>query len=451
EGLACLGTFVAWEPITYQASTPPATGTNFFQGTVPEIDSFTANGVEDLVVEPGTALTLAWTVRNAATIRVHRTGTGGASLDVLNPAGNTTALGPFTETTPVDTEYELVATNRCGQVTARVKIRLRKWPKLAIEGLEVTQGIQVFWRPGVPWNSLATVAGKDTIVRVYISAAMGGFMGDQLPLVTGTLNVSGTILYPINGTSPTSAAANPFITAKAKAAINRTLTNDTLNFRIPASLATGTRTLFVDVRAPAVATAPSGVEVVPKASQSLSWTWTNEPARRGRCARIRDNRPAARGTGSIPTVADADFTVRRAFALLPSPANDIGPAWRDPWQTSQRFGTGTGRPALVADLTDEHECSAWEWLWAWTGATDCPDDDNARWIGLTFPTPLPSTTPTNRGRSPIPGMTLVAEAYTIAMGQAAIQRITPGHELTHSLGFFHVNQSCGGAAVGGPF
>src|SRR4029453_3823340 len=419
EGLACLGTFVAWEPITYQASTPPATGTNFFQGTVPEIDSFTANGVEDLVVEPGTALTLAWTVRNAATIRVHRTGTGGASLDVLNPAGNTTALGPFTETTPVDAEYELVATNRCGQITARVKIRLRKWPKLTIEGMEVTQGIQVFWRPGVAWNSLATVAGKDTIVRVYMSVAMGGFMGDQLPQVTGTLNVGGTILYPINGTSPTGGAANPFITAKAKASINRTQTNDTLNFRIPAALATGTQTLFADVRAPAVATAPIGVEVVPKASMSLNWSWTNEPALRVGYVRIRDNPPRPRGAGPIPTGADADFTVRRAFDLLPSPPTDIGAAWRDPWATMQRFETSTGLPALVADLTDEHECSAWEWLWAWTGATECPDDDNARWIGLTLPF--------NRGRSPIPGTTLVAAAYLVATGQAAIPRTTPGH------------------------
>src|SRR4029450_7761298 len=153
------------------------------------------------------------------------------------PAGTPPPLGPFTETTPVDTEYELVATNRCGQVTARVKIRLRKWPKLAIEGLEVTQGIQVFWRPGVAWNSLATVAGKDTIVRVYVSVAMGGFMGDQLPQGTGTLNVGGPVRYPMNGTAPTGGAANPFITAKAKASINRTQTNDTLNFRIPAALA----------------------------------------------------------------------------------------------------------------------------------------------------------------------------------------------------------------------
>ena len=222
EGLACLGTFVAWEPVIYQSSTPPATGTNFFQGTVPEIDAFTTNGVDELVVEPGTVFTLAWTVRNAITIRIHRTGSAGPALDVTNPAGNTRPLGPFSETTPVDAEYELVATNRCGSVTAPVQIRLRKWPTLTVEGIEVTQGIQVFWRPGIAWNSLATVAGKDTIVRVYISVAINGFMGDQQPQVTGTLNVGGTFLYPINGTSPTAAAGNPFITARARASIDRT-------------------------------------------------------------------------------------------------------------------------------------------------------------------------------------------------------------------------------------
>ena len=197
------------------------------------------------------------------------------------------------------------------------------------------------------------------------------------------------------------------------------------------------------MQAPAVATAPIGVIVVPKASTSLTWSWTNEPALRVRYVRIRDNRAAPTGTGQIPSVADADLTVRRAFDLLPSPPNDIGAAWRDPWVTTQAFNTNSGLGALLADLTDEHECSAWEWAWAWTGATECPDDDHARWIGLTLPF--------NRGLSPTPGTTLMAAAYQASAGQTAIPRITPAHELAHSLGFDHVNLTCGGASVGGPF
>ena len=438
EGLNCLGIHTAFVPMPFVPANPPCTPFNSFAGTVPEIDYFRANGDTDLRVDPGVGLTLTWLVRNATTVRIRRTSTNGPALNVTNPAGNSISLGPFAENQPVDATYELTATNRCGTVAAAVSVRLRKIPRLVIEGMEVTQGIQQFWRAGIIANSLATVADKDTIVRVYVSTDLGGFMNDRLPNVTGTLTVSGTTLNPINGITPGTPGANPFITIGLRAAINRGNTDDTLNFRIPAALASGTRTLTVRIQSPAI----DGF--TPRVSQTMTWTWEVQPALRVRYVRITDSRPAPLGTGTTPTDAEARFTIDRAFDLLPSPPSDIAAARTPVWNTTRAFHQWpNGLDFLLGDLEDEHNCSAWEWLWAWTGATECPDADNALWLGL--------TSPFNRGLAFRPGNTGIAAMHTQAQGRAVIQRNTPAHEMSHNLGFMHVNVVCGGGTIGGPF
>ena len=438
EGLNCLGIHHAFEPMPFVAARPPCTPFNYFAGTIPEIDYFRVNGETSLRVEPGVPLTLTWAVRNATTIRIRRTSANGPALNVTNPAGNSINLGPFTENQPVDATYQLSAVNRCGTVTATVSVRLRRIPRLVLEGMEVTQGIQQFWRTGIIPNSVATVANKDTIVRVYISTDLGGFMNNRLPQVTGTLTVGGTTLNPINGTAPGAAGGNPFITIGLRAAINRATPNDTLNFRIPAALASGTRGLTVRVQSPTI----DGI--TPRASQTMSWTWETQPALRVRYVRITDSRPAPLGTGTTPTDAQARFTIDRAFDLLPSPPTDIAAARTAVWNTTRRFDLfPNGLDFLLADLEDNHNCSAWEWLWAWTGATQCPDADNALWLGL--------TSPFNRGLAYTPGNTGIAAMHTVAQTQSAIQRTTPAHEMSHNLNFLHVNVACGTGTIGGPF
>ena len=69
-------------------------------------------------------------------------------------------------------------------------------PNVKIEGIEVTQGIQTFWRTGVTDNTVSTVAGKDTIVRVYVLADVGGFNNGQVPRIWGTLSVGSTEPVP---------------------------------------------------------------------------------------------------------------------------------------------------------------------------------------------------------------------------------------------------------------
>jgi hypothetical protein len=411
----------------------PCTGVNLLGVGRPTAE-FAANGaVGEAYVEPNVPIVLSWHVHNADSIRIRRTSTDGPPVDVTDPTGDMIDIGVFAGTQPADAVYELVARNACGSVTTQVTVHLRDIPALSID-MEVTQGIQVFWRPGADWNSLATIAGKDTIVRVYVSADRGGFLNDEVADVTGTLDVDGTQLLPINGITPTSMSGTPFIMARRRDLIDRSITDHTLNFRIPAALASGTRKLKVRVIAPAVG------PVTPTASQDLSWTWRDENALRVRYVRVSDDRSG--GTGSTPSDDEAKFTVQRAFDMLPSPPTDIAAARIATWSTRSDFTAADGPSGLLDELDDQHDCSTWEWLWAWTGLTQCPDADNAYWIGL--------TTPFNRGLAGVPGNTSVACIHLVANGRGEIPRTTPAHEMSHNLGLRHVNRTCGGA-IGGAF
>ena len=168
-----------------------------------------------------------------------------------------------------------------------------------------------------------------------------------------------------------------------------------------------------------------------------------QPALRVRYVRITDSRPAPFGTGTTPTDQQARFTIDRAFDLLPTPPTDIAAARTAVINTTRRFDLWpNGLDFLLDDLEDEHNRSAWRAV-AWTGATECPDADNALWLGL--------TSPFNRGLAFRPGNTGIAAMHTVAQGQGAIPRTTPGHEMSHNLDFMHVNVACGGGTIGGPF
>lgn len=410
-----------------------------FSGGSGFVSSITVDGRRDaLCVEPGRTVTIGWTASpDDATVdvRIEHEGT------VLAERNDETGAGSFLFAVPdYDTPETLTITvaahDPCGDHERTLTVDVDKVPTLAIEGLEVTQGVQTFWRSdGVADNSRPTIADKDTIVRVYVSADMGGFDNDEVEDITGTLSVGGTVLTPINGITPDDpTGGDPFITARPRSEIDRTETNHTLNFRIPAALASGTKTLRVRVQA------PDRCGTTPRARRTLSWSWQNNEALRVRFVRIRDNRPAPDGTGTRPTAAQARFTIERAFDLLPSPPTDIGPAWQATWTTDRDFTTDDGLRGLLNDLDDEHNCNAWEWMWEWTGATECPDPDHAEWVGL--------TTPFNRGWA-TGGNTCMSAIHEISQGQGAILRIKTGHELGHNLGFCHVDRSCGGSSPAG--
>lgn len=262
--LGCLGIHGAWQEVPYVPSTVRCTGLNYFQGTVPIVDSFEADGVEDLVVEPGASFTLAWQVRHAAGVRVRRTSAAGPALDTMQATSAGTppqtfsgsqGLGPFTGSGPIDATYELTAWNRCNETAPLrrpVTVRLRRQPKVTILGLEVTQAIQRFslTAPAAN-NSVPLIAYKETLARVYIDSGLSdGFAyGDgpnTLPL-TGTLRVwngAGAVV----SLAPVSRDPSKVFAARPAATIARDNTFHTLNFRIPWSHVTGTLHFEVEAR-----------------------------------------------------------------------------------------------------------------------------------------------------------------------------------------------------------
>lgn len=417
------------------------TGARAFLGGQPAVRALAVDGRagSGARAEPGTSVTLSWSVNGG--------GGAGVRLQVIDgtiqrldqtglPDSGTLAFAVPSVPTERMMILRCTATNACGTVTRDLPFLVSVIPQIGVVDMEITQGIQRFWRTGVVWNSLDTIAGKDTIVRAYVSCNRNGFMNDQAR-ITGSLRVGGVDLAPINGITPNSTSGNPFIDARPEADIDREQTDHTLNFRIPASLCTGTRTLRLDVW-----TEQEYAGDRPGDWLTRSRTWRTEPALRVRFVRIRDNRPAPDGTGLRPTAAQCRFTVERGFDLLPSPPTDIGPAWEPTWDTTRDFTDDDDLGALLADLDDHHNCNFWEWLWQWTGLTDCPDDDEAYWVGM--------TTPFNRGMAYRPGNTCLSAIYTDNMGQGAILRIKTAHELGHNLSFRHVNRTCSGT-IGGQF
>lgn len=110
-------------------------------------------------------------------------------------------------------------------------------PALEITGVEVTQAIQRFGSALGPDNSLPLVAGKTTLVRVYLDSGIDVTEGGgTVAGVTGTLSLDNGAFI----TGPTVP-----ITAKPTALVDRTKITDTLNFVIPAAQATGKPTLHV--------------------------------------------------------------------------------------------------------------------------------------------------------------------------------------------------------------
>jgi hypothetical protein len=419
--------------LPWVGSRPPCTGLNRFAGTVPEIDSFRANGLSDLVVAPGTALTLTWEVQNATTIQILRVSGQAPPLDVTNPTGTSVALGPFTTNQPTDAVYELRATNRCGTVIAKVTIRLRKVPQLEIEGIEFTQAIQTFWEPGVADNSIPLVANKNTFVRVFVSVDMNGFMDDRLEL-TATLTFGPVTLLPINGIRELTTAnlasragAENTITGRPRAKMQREDKDHSFNFLIPAAMCSGTRSAVFKVTAPPNETpSPGSTQVTPTVSAFPSCTWATKAAFKVRYVRVL-------GPGGIMmTDQEARECILRAIDLLPTLPSDIAPAWLAEWNTTvQNLDTKDGRHELLGHLDDQHDCTTSEWLFPWE--EDCPDDDGAVWVGLS--NEITGGSAESYQAFDVSRNTLVAKR----------DRLIVAHELGHTLKLNHVNPAmhCG--------
>ena len=347
-----------------------------FGGGATYVSSVTINGSSaGAVIAPGAQFTVAWKASpgsRTVLIVVNETSTNRILFEDFMPASGTMMLAAPALTSRGQIRASVFARpdiNRptCGeghnrQAVADIDVATKS---LKIEGVEITQGIQVFSLQGVR-NTLTTIENKDTIVRVYVAVDTGSSFRSTVTDITGALSVGGTWLFPINGITPDNPqGGNPFITARAAVDIDRKQTNHTLNFRIPAALANGVWTLRILVWGPGrLATRLS-------ASESMSWPWQPKVPLQLRFVRVQDNRPAASGgTGTLPTEAQARYTLQRAFDLLPSATTNIAPAWHD----IHVFSQGDIR-TLVQDLITVRQQP--------DPATGTPDLTG--WIGLTHP------------------------------------------------------------------
>jgi hypothetical protein len=407
----------------------PGTGIEFTGGRA-QIAALTVAGRQQgICIAPNTSVPVAWQATPAGNtaVRLVVSSPQGVLLDVSGlPAVGSTAFTTPAVNAPSSFTVTLEVSNACGADAQTVNGLIDVMPRLNIEGVEVTQGIQTFRRAGVPDNSLSTITGKDTIVRVYVSADRDGFSNDEVR-VHGTLRVDGLTLEPINGVTPTNPSGATYsVIARPAAKIDRAQTGHTLNFRIPAYMCHGTRSLFIYL----VAGACGGRAVIE--SRLMYWSWSAENALPVRFVRIRDNRPAPRGTGTIPTEGEARFTLQRAFDLLPTTPTDVAPApffatydtarefteftIVDPFGTAITLDDG---PGLLSDLRGIHTGA--DFLYAMIGF---PRDQ--RWIGL--------TAPVFRGWGD--GLTCIAPIYVLGYG-AGRERLRAAHELGHSLGLGH--------------
>ena len=258
----CLGTPFEFPLLPRRTGTSkcaPETAVNVVDAGVPLIRFFNVTigdgPVNVVVAEPNDELVLNWQIDNEDSVQLERVGGAGPDFggsDVLvDPPGTSYDLGPAGHTQPQTFTYRLTATNGCGSTTAEVEVYASKRPGLGIEAIEVTQSVQTLD------HQVTLIEHKPTVVRVYASHNLNGFGDDTVPGVTGRLRVhqqSGSIsawFSPINGAAtqapdPPSPNPNAFITLPAS--VDRTLTNDTLNFLIPAGLSEGTIRIEVEIR-----------------------------------------------------------------------------------------------------------------------------------------------------------------------------------------------------------
>jgi len=342
--------------------------------------------------------------------------------DLPEGVGSTQWLAPVV-LQPTHHVASLSVPNNCGTAVRELPVLVIDRPELKIEGVEVTQGIQTFSFTGGWRNTIPTVAFKDTIVRVYASANRPVWTNTKLNHVTAWLSVGGQVLAPINdvGGSPTK-----FLDIGHSSKIQRDSTNASFNFRIPAALCTGTKTIAVEV---------SGAdEIGPmKASASLPWTWASRPPLKVRSVRVSYN-------GMIPDHHQARRTLLRAIEPLPYPPTDIGEAWLQTWTTSVTDLTSDdGRQTLLDHLHDQHNCTLSEWVFPWED--DCPDDDGARWIGVV---PADVGGKAKTGKNTVVVSMADADSIGVASAPVATGGLAAAHELGHTLCLCHVNRGCNG-------
>lgn len=394
----------------------------FFEGGLANVYRVSIRGVEiDLTsaqptnLAPGDSVALAWHTSGGPTTRVKVQLMDGATelwarSNLPGGFGGTVLTVPDPDPKePRSARLVFTVTSNCGVTQPRVvPVWLSVPPRLTIAYIEVTQGVQGDLSDVLAGRGMPTVALKDTAVRVHMNCDRGGWFSNKLGRITGALLVDGRRLAPTN-VRVMIPPDRGF--ASLRGLSDAGVTNDTLNFTIPAAwLTPGTHQLGVTI----VCDDPSGKITL---GQTITWNW---PAHAP--IRVRALYMALYGSDGFML----DYA-RRALDYLPTPLTDIGIAGPRWYPHTYDLSEDDGWNDLLDDLED-----AWD---------DADEASGVRWLGI-----VPASerflgqTLAHQGISGTPSIAVLAMGDRPEVG---------AHELGHSLGLHHIDLPAG--VPKGPF
>ena len=243
-----------------------------------------------------------------------------------------------------------------GIATGIVGAALELPPGIQIAGVETTQAIQFFnlnkqGSGAGADNSVPLVAGKELVLRVYVERRTGP-TGYVPATVTARVRIGARELLPLNGPIP----------VLAPGLLQRSNLNHTLNFRVPAALCHGTRTItvraFDAAEVPPWAGTGVGLEVgvirVSSTSETLAVRFREVPPIRVSAVLINFtgndlNLPAPPATALLDTLA-------RFLPMLPTHGFDFGPC--EQFQYGESLAVRAGWDTLLDRIADKRSLSS---------------------------------------------------------------------------------------------
>ncbi len=228
---------------------------------------------------------------------------------------------------------------------------------ISIVGVELTQAIQFFnfdkLSSGAGTdNSVPLVAGKDLLVRVFVASTFG--IGAAADTVNGRIVVGGKTLQSLNGP----------IAPLPSSQLRRSQLNHSLNFRVPAALCHGNRTIKISVfdarpRNPYIDVYGPSKPKLARASRNVVASFQDVPP-----IRLRGFLVNYTGGGlniAAPTGNAFIDTVMRFLPMFPTHGYDFGPCEVMSWSDDMSIASGnknSGWDSLINNLLTTRSASS---------------------------------------------------------------------------------------------
>lgn len=340
---------------------------------------------------------------------------------VVATQNNLDAVGSFNFSIPssinIERNYKakLEVNGSCGNQTEELNIPVSIKPKLKIEAVEVTQGIQNFSIANDGPNDVDLISRKGTVIRVFVSCDRGGFSNNRVKF-SGKLTIDNHILEPVNGKANTreDSGGDPYITARPKSQLKRERTQHSLNFFVCEALSLGTKTFEISVW--------SVLENTWEATENrlMTFQWVPEKKMKVRWARVR----LKKHSNTIVSWTDASFNFSRAIDILPTSSGDLSNAPLTAYVSNHNLELPSWRSLFL--------------IWIHRCRKSLVRNQNMHSKAY-FAMAIPQENNISNGRAFRPGYSSFSKTHMESDGENSNLRITTSHELGHNLGLKHVN------------